>query len=572
MKFGSWRKDRDQELDEEIESHLRMASRDRVDLGESHVEARQAALKEFGNVTLVKEVTRGTWGWNWLEQMMRDISFGARMMRRSPAFTAVAVATLALGIGATTAIFSVLQAVLLQSLPFPQPARLVLLAESLPKFSRMNVSWPDFVDWRAQTKAFDEMAAFNNYETMTLATPNGPLSLRVCWASASLFQILGTRPVAGRIFSSQDDKAGAEMVALVSHRFWQAEFGSDPDIVGKTLNLEGGPAQVVGVLPPEPRDVPWYGDVYIPVEVRSTDPDFTDRGNHPGLEVLARLAKGATVRSAEADMDTIMTRLGQQYPASDKGEKVAITALEEWMTGGFRGELLMLMAAVALILLLASANIAHLVLTRSANRAREFAVRASLGAGSGRIIGQLVVESLLLSVAGGTLGVLLAALSIRPLVRLSPYNIPRMSDARLDTGVLVFALTASLVVGLIFGISPAVQVLRTDVMKTLKSGGAGVQSSLATGRLRSVLFVGEIAVALVVLCGSGLLIRSIAAVMRIDPGFLPNRLIAVDVSHRSDSVIGDAPFFNEALSRLQALPGVESASAAMCPVLGGVSW
>ncbi|HYM00348.1 MAG TPA: ABC transporter permease, partial [Blastocatellia bacterium] len=439
-KPGFWSRRRDRDLDDEIRSHLEMAVRERVERGEDPAEAANSARREFGNVGLVKEAAQQEWGWVWLDQLMQDTRHGLRILRLEPGFTVAAVLTLALGIGATSLVFSVVESVLLKSLPYPDAGRLMLIHESLPKAPQLNVSWPDFQDLRAQTKVFEDIAAFQVPGNVTMAASSGPKTVQVNYVSPSLFSMLGIRPVLGRTFADDEDKAGSGLPAVVSYRFWRDELGGDQNAIGRTLLLNGGSIPIIGILPPAPKYEPWGADVHFPIGFLANSPNFSDRGNHPGIVAIGRRRPGASLSQTQMDMDRIMNLLGDEYPASNRGEQVVLSDLNEWMTGGYRTELLMLLAGVGLVLLLASANVANLLLSRSVKRDQEFAVRAALGASPARIARQLIVESLIISLIGGAAGILLASAAMAPLVRLSPYNIPRLDEAHLDARVLLVAL------------------------------------------------------------------------------------------------------------------------------------
>jgi predicted permease len=424
MSFWKWlrRPNGDHELDEEIRSHLRMATRDRIDRGESTDEARHSALREFGNVALVQEVTREVSRWMWLERLGQDLRYSLRVLRKSPGFTAVAVVTLALGIGANSGIFSVVNAVLLKSLPYPHAGRLVFLGESLPKFPMVNVSWPDFVDWKAQNQVFDRMAAFQPNRLRFRGSAE-PKMIRVAWVSASFFPLLGARPILGRTFNEEEDKPGGTDGVVLSYSLWRSDLKSDPEIVGKTVEIGNGTAVVLGVLDADFQFRPWEFTMYLPIGPRSADPSW-NRSNHPGLMALASLRPEISLERARADMNAIMDRLARDYPESNRNEKATVTPLMEQLVGNVRTELLLLLGAVGFVLLMASTNVAHLALARAATRQREFAIRAALGAGRARLVRQLIAECSVLSLMGGAAGLLLAIWSVPPLARLYPSAIP----------------------------------------------------------------------------------------------------------------------------------------------------
>jgi len=342
-----------------------------------------------------------------IKALWQDIRFAVRTLAKAPGFTAVALATLALGIGANTAIYSVVNAVLLKGLPYPDAGRLVFVNESLPRGGNLNVAWLDFVDWRAQNRVFSSMAVIQP-NTLNYTGGEAPKSVEVGWASSALFAMLGAKPMAGRMLGEADDRAGAAAAAVVSFRFWRDELKGDPHAVGKDIGFEFGSAVLAGVLTPDFKFPGPEIDVYVPIGLRAGEKRFANRGDHPGLWVYAKLLPGVTLERARSDMKTIMDRLSQAYPESNRNESAVVTALTERLVGNVRTELLMLLGAVAFVLLIACANVAHLALARATGRQREFAIRAAIGAGRGRLVRQLFVESSLLSLAGGAAGLGLA--------------------------------------------------------------------------------------------------------------------------------------------------------------------
>jgi putative ABC transport system permease protein len=494
--------------------------------------------------------------------MMR---YSLRALRRSPGYTLAAIFTLALGIGANSAIFSVVNAVLLKSLPYPNPERLVFLNERLPKGGFINVAWPDFLDWRAQNQVFERMAIFQP-NRISFRGSAGPKLVPTGYVSADLFTLLGAVPLLGRTFTDDEEPR-----AVVSYGFWRNELKGDPAAVGKSIAIGNGSIEVAGVLSPDFQFHPHDFDIYLPVSIQSRQPSW-GRDNHPGLIAIASLRPGVSLERARADMRTIMDRLSRAYPDTNKDETAEITTFAERFTGGVRRELLMLLGAVGFVLLMACANVAHLALARASGRQREFAIRTALGAGRPRLIGQMLSESLLLSLAGAGAGLLLAYWAVPPMTKLYPAAVPGLREAALDSSVLLFTLGISLVTALLFGLAPMWQALRTDLNLTLKEAGAGLASR--SGKwFRSALFVAEIAIALVLAIGAGLLLRSLAAVLDVNPGFRPDHLLALNVTR----TFGGGPgqnyrFFSQAVESVARLPGVVSASAVMCPPLTGLCW
>ncbi|HEY1341324.1 MAG TPA: ABC transporter permease [Bryobacteraceae bacterium] len=497
-----------------------------------------------------------------LERLAQDVRYGLRVLRKSPGYAAAAVLTLTLGIGANTAIFSVVDAVLLKPLPYPHPERLVFLAESLPK-ARLNVSWPDFQDWRAQNQVFEQLAAF---QPNRISVQAGGESKQVpaIWVSASFFTLLGARPAMGRAFTESDDRAGAPGVAVASYSFWRNELKGDPNAVGKALPGDAS-MTVVGVLPAEFRFEPFECDVFLPIAHRTTDPSWVDRANHPGIMALASLRPGISIERARSDMNAIMDRLGRAYPESNRNETVILTPMAEQLVGWVRSELLMLAGAVAFVLLIACANVAHLALARAASRSREFAIRRALGAGTGRLMRQLLVESTMIALLGGAAGSLVALWGVPAMVNLYPYTVPGLKAARLDSGVLLFTLAVSLAVGLAFGLAPIMSARRAQLYSA---------ASARQGQpVRATLLAAEVAIALVLAVGAGLLLRSMAAVLDVDPGFRPERLLAMSVIRNGKAdPAQDRQFFDAVIESVRKRPGVEAAAAAMCPPMQGTTW
>ncbi len=510
-----------------------------------------------------------------MSTLMQDLRYALRTLVRTPGFTAIAVATLALGIGANTAIFSVVHAVLLRRLPYPEPDRLVVMRERhIHHGGEMGVAWPTFLDWRTQARSFQGMAGFRTDHLM-LSGAGAPEMLRSAQVSAPFFPLLGVSPALGRAFDEADDRPGASPVALLSHGVWKRRFGGDPSVVGRAVQLDATPHTIVGVLP---RSFAFFADavdIYTPVGLMGSRRGWLDRGNHSAMRVLARLAPAASLEGAGREMETIMLQLEKEYPQSNSGQRATIAFLDDAMFRDFRAALWILLAAVGVVLLIACANIAHLLLARASARRREFAIRTAIGAGRARIVRQLLTESLLLSAIGGALGVVLAAWALGPLLRLAPPEIPRLADTRIDTAVLLFTLAASTLTGLIFGLAPAAQASRSDPQTTLRESGNTATGGTARQRLRSALFVSEVALAFVLAVASGLLLRSLRRVEGVSPGLETDGVLALDVylpeaTYKTDEE--QRRFYERGLEEIRHLPGVESASASMCTPVVGQCW
>ena len=518
MNFFRWKQRKDEELNTEIQHHLDEAIRDRIARGESAEQARLNAQREFGNVGLVKEVTREMWGWGWLEALGQDLRFGLRMLRKNPGFSFVAILTLALGIGATTAIFSVVNAVLLRPLPFPQGERIVRLWETLPAEPglRYQVRFLNFQDWR-QNQVFSHLTAYRE-DGFNLQTGTGTQRLEGTRVTADFFHVLGVQPALGRDFSAQEDAPGGERVVIISHALWQQSFGGSAQLIGQQLKVDGENHTVVGIMPPG-FSFPGYGyaneetHLWLPYALAAP---ATGRGPHR-LRVLGRLQPNVTVAQARAEFDTIAQRLEQAYPATNKGAGVLMIPLHTLYSEDLQRPLTVLLCAVLFVLLIACANVANLMLARQATRAREIAMRAVLGAGRARIVRQLLTESLLLMMIGGAGGLLLAAWGVALLTKSGPSEIPRLQEATLDAPVLLFTLVVSALTGLIFGLAPVWQRTGLDPNAALNTGARTTGG--AAHRLRKGLVVTEIALAMMLLVGAGLLLKSFARLQQVAPGF-----------------------------------------------------
>lgn len=576
IRFG---RHRQEELSDELESHLDMATRDRVERGESANEARASAHREFGNPAIVREVTHDQWGWSWLENLIQDIHFGFRMLRKSPGFTAVAVLTLALGIGANTALFSVVNGVLLNPLPYPHPEQLVEVAAVAPPFPESSMSYPNFLDWARENHTFDSIAAYRVHD-FNLTGWGEAQQVRAMQVSASFFPILGYSPLIGRNFTSDEDKRGAAPVAMLSYGLWKSKFGGSPDILDKSLTLNGIAFSVIGVVPQN-----FYfccgstnfvlGDIYTPIGSWG-NPDLYNRADHIGIYAVGRLKVGVTLEQARADMDRVARNLAAEYPDTNKKEGVWLAPLKQRMVQDVKPMLLVLLVAVGFVLLIASVNVANLLLARSTGRAREFSIRAALGASQSRVIRQLLTESLLLSLAGGGLGLLLASWGTQAALQSLPEALPRANDVHLDLRVLLFTLSVSLVAGILFGLAPALKTSHPDLHATLKEGGRG--ASAVRYRTQGVFVVVEMALAVVLLIGAGLAIRSLARLWSVNPGFNPQNImtfgVAMPASSTKQTPDEIRSSVRQLLSTVASIPGIQSASLTdgAQPMYGDDEW
>jgi predicted permease len=453
--------------------------------------------------------------------LLQDLRYGARMLRKSPGFTIVAVLTLALGIGANTAIFSVVNGVLLRPLPFRDPSRLVLIAEK-SSFPIISTSYENYLDWRDQSHSFESMEA-TRAGSITLTGAGEPERLNVRMATAGLFSMLGINAQIGRTFLSEEDRAGGAPVALLSYGLWQRRFGGSLDIIGKTVNLDLQPYTVIGILP-NGFQILQPADVFLPfVPWAKTLPD--DRNWHPGIIPLARLKQGVSKEQARGEMVGITKRLEQQYPDYNTGTSADVIGLQDEIVQNSRPALLLLLGAVSFVLLIACANVANLLLARAASRGREVAIRTAMGAGRGRVIRQLLTESVLLSLAGGLLGVVIAWAAVAFLPKIAAGSVPQGAPIGLDPWVLAFTAVVSLITGLLFGIVPALRTAKLDLRESLNEGSRGSTAGPGQHVLRGALVAMEIALAMLLLVGSGLLLRSFSRMQDVPPGFQADHLL-----------------------------------------------
>jgi putative ABC transport system permease protein len=555
------------EMDEEFRLHLASRAADLERQGVPKAEAERQARIEFGGYQNYKEECRETLGTRLLEELWQDIRYGLRQLRRNPGFTIVAVLTLALGIGANTAIFSAVDAVLLRPLPFSQPERLVsVLSVQIPRGNGREASYPDFLDWRARSHAFDQMAVYRT-ENFTLKSGGEPAHISGAVVSADLFSLLGVTPRLGRTFLRGDDVPGSVNgtdAVILSYGFWQARFGSDQHVVGRALNLDGRAFTVVGVAPPgfqfpirgEPIDL-W---ATIAVDMPSGGNGMaTERGAHY-LDVIARLKPKVTFAQAQAEMNSIVGTLNEQYPNIHPRAARVVPELDG-LAGPARPGLLILLAAVGCLLLIACANVANLLLARATARRREMFIRAALGAGRGRVIRQVLTESILLSLLGGLVGLLLGLRGVNLLVRIVPADIPRLAQASLDGRVLVFVTAVSALTAFLFGLAPALAGSKFDLVGSLKESGQGHSLRLHQTRTHGALVIGEVAMALVLLASAGLLIRSFISLASADPGFDAHHVLTLRLDSPPHYSHAQQPqFFSDVLGRVRSLPGVRSVS------------
>ena len=504
-------------------------------------------------------------------RILQDLRYAFRRLRNSPAFAATAVLTLALGMGATTAMYSVIQAVLLNALPFPNASRLVIFRES-EKGGEMSVAWPNFADMRAQQHSFEGLAAFQGHTVQYF--DGEQTTLPVCLQTThEFFPLLQAKPELGRTFTEAEDKPGAPAVVVLSHKFWQNQLHGEPNIVGKSLDLSGKPYTVLGVMPASFHF--WLGrseDLYVPLGPEASDPNFNNRTAHGSMSILALPKPGVTQTAARTEMESIAARLAAEYPATNGGHSVKMGRLVDNYFAQIRPALWLLMVAVGIVLLVACANVSNLLLTRGADREREYAIRSALGASGSRIFAQSVSESLWLAIGAAICGILIAQFSLPLLLKLGPTNIPRLRETGIHWPVLIFAFAVTLVVSLVCGAIPGWATLRVAPEQALRSHSTSSYAGRGRRRLRTSLLVVGVAVTVLLSAGTGLFLQSLRRTLAVDPGFQPDHLLALQVVLAGDKYTDPKPreaFFLAAKEKLRALPGVAAVGNVCAPALAG---
>ncbi len=553
------------DLDRDIREHLDRETEDNIARGMSFEEARQAALRTFGNVALVKEDTRAVWTAVWLQQLLQDVRYGLRMSRRNPGFTAVVVLTLALGIGMNTAVFSVFNAVLLRPLAYPNPERLVSIStyDDRSPFPTDAVLGPDFVDWRDQAVSFEHVVAYDQGDE-TLVTRGIATQTRIAMVSEGFWELSAAKPVLGRL-----PARGERNTILVSHRFFERSFQGDPDAVGESVTLDGRQVTIVGVLSDEflfqlpsptwpgfePKDLDGFRTEAIQAQSRT--------GPIQLLTVIGKLKPGVTIERARAEIETIRQRTAQAHPAYPANRAtLRLVSLQEELVGQARLALWVLMAAVGVVLLIACANVANLLLGRASARQKEIAIRTSLGAGRTRVFRQLLVESLVLALLGGATGLLLARWALGVMVGLMPQAVPRLAESTIDGGVVAFTMGSLLMTVVLFGVGPAAALWKVDY-DVLNDGARGSSRTSRSPRVGTWLVAVEMALAVVLLTGAGLLAKSFWRLNAHPPGFEPQHVLVMKVQHSGPhyrEAAQQREYAHEFLRRVQAIPGVSSAS------------
>jgi len=554
----------DRELEDEFRFHLDQLVEEEIAAGVAAEEARRSALRKMGGITQFQEESRDMRRVNYIDDLLRDVRYAARNLRRSPGFATLVVLIMALGIGANTAVFSVVNAVLLKPLSYQDPDRIVTLSDSwrtgeAPTDLSKQVSILNFQDWHDQSSSFEAMAYYASRETAVMPGATAEYA-RVTSVSPEFFRVFAIEPIAGRFFTAEEMKPGSGGAVMISYAYWQSRFGGDPRVLGQTVRVST-PRPIVGVLPPGFR-FPHETDLWVPAIV---SPQPRSANN---FLAVGRLRPGVSLGQAQSEMILLARRLEQQYPDSNKGRSVAVTRMRDDMVGDIRLTLYLLLGAVSVVLLIACANTATLLLGKATARTREVAVRAALGASRQRIVRQLVTESLLLAFIAGIAGLVLAYWGSMALVSLAPANLPRLAETGVDRWVLAFTLGISMITSLLFGLVPALYASKIELSEALKQGATRVVSGRGLARMRGMLVVAEIALAVVLLSGAGLLIKSFVALHNVVLGFRPENVLvmrATMAGPRDAALPRARQYFRDVLAQAAALPGVLAAGATMAP-------
>jgi putative ABC transport system permease protein len=556
------RKSVEAELDAELRFHLQEQLEKLLQSGLARDRALQRLRIEFGGIDQVKEECREARGVHMVETLIQDARFSLRTLSKSPGFTLLALLTLALGIGASTAIFSVVYGVLLRALPYEDPDGLIVLNETTPRTGVVSVSYPNFLDWRSQSRRFKGMAAVRSV-AFNLAGITQPETISGEAVSPNFLSMMGVSPYLGRDFTAAEEKAGTAPVVLLTYGLWQSHFGGDPNAIGRMITLDGRGFAIVGVLPPTFRSIDKI-DLLEPIGVWATNNDQAiERGGRGDMVVIGRLAASGALRPARAEMESIAARLAVAYPGSNDQCSVLLQPIRDVFVSDIRPAILVLFGAVMFVLLIACANVANLFLMRSVGRAKEIALRLALGAGRSRIVRQVLVESLVLAILGGLFSLAIAFGGIRGIVSLLPADSLAGLNVTLDGPVLSFAAVLVIVSTLLFGLAPAIASSRTDSHSELKEGSKATTSSRRQNRWRAVLVTAEVSLALVLLVGAGLMMKSLYRLLSVDPGFRADQLVMMNMSLRTQQYKNDAAtfgFWRRVLDGVRALPGVESAT------------
>jgi putative ABC transport system permease protein len=557
------------DLSEEMRQHLEEKIEALIAAGMSREEAVHAARRAFGNATLIQQRSREVWMWPFLESLCADVKFALRQLRKSPGFAITATLTLALGIGANSAIFSMVYAVLLQPLPFPSPSRLVAVKATEPdRLDDVGVSYPEFLDWRSQDHVFEGMSAFR-VDDFTLTGRGSPAHLTGAVVSANLLSVLGVAPAIGRDFNSTEDTpTDTGLPIVLSHSLWQNRFGSNPRILGQTLTIDGQPFTVVGVMPAgfqfpvQQIPVEFWTTIALDARPVNSSPPMTSQRGDSYLEVIGRLKPNVPLATAQAEMSRIQDAVNLQYP-ENRPKGISLVPELDDVVGGMRRGLWILFGAVGMILLIACTNLSNLLLVRAAARNKEMSVRTALGATRWRIVRPLLVESLLLATGGAAVGLGFASWIIQAMTRSAPGELPRITESGINLQVLAFTAFVAILTSVVFGLVPAWQGTKVELTSFLKDSSWSGTMALTRSRLRSALVVTEMALAVVLLIGAGLLLRSLLGLRRVDPGFAKNHVITFGLDLPGNyGHLQRIEFYRNLLARIRATPGVLSASAA----------
>jgi putative ABC transport system permease protein len=565
--------DPEDDLEREIRAHLDEEARERREAGMSDRDAAFAARRAFGNTTLVREEIRNMSRWTSIEQCWQDLRYGARLLVKNPAVSIVAVLTLALGIGANTAIFSLVQGLMLKPFPYPEAGRIVVPATIFQrlKTDRGSISWADIADWKQDTATFDSVAAMTEGET-DVTSGDEPQRVRVVLADEDYFRVMAAQPMLGRAFTAGENLPNSPRVVLLTYEYWMRQYGGDEKAIGATLEISGVPRRIIGVMA---KDSVWpeKSDLLLPFGTGGTPTrDMLRRDNH-SYRAIARLRRGVSLEQAQAHLTAAGARLAREY-TNRVGTNWKLHPLREFVLGStIEDTLVVLLGAVLFVLLIACVNVANLLMARGATRGREIAVRNALGAGSKRLLRQFLSESLLLSAAGGAAGILVGYWGLRGLVHFAPADVPRLDHVGLNSTVLAFTLAICVLTAILSGVMPAIQAMRISPVEAFRESGRGFSGGLRAGRTRSVLVVVELALAIVLLAGAGLLVRSFAAMQQIDPGFPSHRLLTMRFA-LPRARYAQTPQVTTALARIldgiRRIPGVTAATAtSSLPIAGG---
>jgi predicted permease len=557
------------ELQQEINTHLQFLIDENLERGMPPEEARAAARRHFGNATTVRERSYQSWQFPTFESLLQDLHYAARGICRARVFSLIVILTLAVGIGANTAIFSAVYAVLLKPLPYPSGERLVWLGESSAKASGISVTWINFEHWRMENHSFESMAGFQKAD-LTLTGRGQAVLTHASVITNEFFPLTGSRPIMGRLFTASDDEPQSAATVVVTRAFWAKTLSADPQIIGKTMTLNGTAYIVIGVLARDPGFFLTPVEYYLPL--RPSVAQASKRNAHEWMQVLGLLKPGVTLPQARSELDTIMQRLAQVDPGPEDDHRAFVEFLTEQRTGDLRHVFVLLMASVCLVLVLACANIGGLLLIRVTTRAREMAIRTAIGARRSRLARQLLTETVLITLVGGTFGILLAGFGLRAIEVLGPHEIPRLSEASLNLPVLIFAAALTLAVALVCSMVPLVSSDKVNLTMLLKESSTGSGTSRIGHALRGGLVIAEIAVAVILLFTSGILLRSLWAAETLNPGFEPRHLLALELQlpplpYKSEGAVLD--FYQRLEAALRAQPGVESVGAVNCPPAAG---